>query len=108
MNTVLGYWADTRSAGPWNSKPWREDEIVPLGGVGAEGLVLFRRGSGLDMADGQPERVVDALKAGVGAGVPGGVSHAAGGDEADPNAAALLAAPRAAQKRQQSNTGKPV
>ena len=22
MKTVLGYWAETRSAAPWNSNPW--------------------------------------------------------------------------------------
>ena len=60
-----------------------EDEVIALGGVCPERLVLFRRRAGLDVADGQAERVVDALQPGIGAGVPGCVGDAAGRDEAD-------------------------
>ena len=62
-----------------------EDEIVTLGGVGPERLVLFRRRPGLDVADGETEGVVDALESGVSARVPGGVGDAAWRDEADAN-----------------------
>ena len=63
-----------------------EDEVVALGGVGPERLVLLGGGAGLDVADGEPERVVDLLESGVRAGVPGRVGDAAGGDETDPDA----------------------
>ena len=29
MKTVFGYSADTRSAGPWNSKPWAKTRSYP-------------------------------------------------------------------------------
>ena len=96
MNTVFGYSADTRSAGALELEPVGEDEVVALRGVGPERLVLLGRRPGLDVADGQAERVVDPLEAGVGARVPGGVGDAARGDEPDPDSVCCLG-PRARQ-----------
>ena len=55
-----------------------EDEIVALRRVRAERLVLFRRRPGLDVTDGETERIVDALESGIGARVPGRIGDAAG------------------------------
>ena len=60
-----------------------KDEIVSLSGEGPEGLILVGRCAGLDVADGETEGVVDLLKAGVGAGIPGGIGDRSGRDEAD-------------------------
>ena len=60
-----------------------EHELVPLRGEGPERFILLSRGMGLDVTDRESEGVVDLLKAGVGARVPGGVGNGSGGNETD-------------------------
>ena len=88
-------------------EPVGEDQVVALGGVGPERLLLLGRGPGLDVADGQAERVADLLEALEGAGVPGGVGDGARGNQPDPHArgsVGLGARPLATLSRQHKPT----
>ncbi len=67
-------------------EPVCENQVISLRRVGTESLVLLRRSPGLDVADREPQRIVDPLQAGVRARVPGRIGDAPRSDEADTDA----------------------
>ena len=67
-------------------EPVGEDQVVPLGGVGPERLVLLGGSPGLDVADRQAEGIMDLLEPFERTGIPGRVGDGTGGDQPDPHA----------------------
>src|SRR5207244_3543376 len=82
-------------------------EIVPLGGVGPECVVLLGGSVSLDVADGESQGVMDALEPGISARVPRGVGDAARGNEANPYAALGLGS-HARRKTQREDSIAPL
>ena len=85
MNTGLGILGRHPLGRVLELEAVREDQVVSLGRVGTQRLVLLRRRPRLDMADGQAQRIADLLQSLVGPGIPGGVGDGPGRDEPDPN-----------------------
>jgi len=71
-------------------EPVGENQVVALGTVGPEGLLLFAGGSGLHMAHRCPQRVPDHEEPGIGSCIPGGVGDGPGGDETNAKGVAAM------------------